>query len=375
MRLSFELQHRDKKARAGRITTAHSVIETPVFMPVGTNATVKSLDFADLENLDAKIILANTYHLYLRDAYKVIKNIGGLHQFSGFRRSFLTDSGGFQAFSLKGKKLENGILFKSHIDGSSHIFTPKMVLDIQYALNSDIMMVLDDLIGLPAPKNEILKALHNTTKWAKESLDYHIAQRSERELTNNIFAIVQGGDYADLRELSAKALQEVGDFDGFAIGGLAVGESAEQMYEAIEACISHLPQNKPRYLMGVGTPENLIEAINLGVDMFDCVMPSRNARNGSIFTKFGRLNIKNQRFKNDSLPLDLSCKCHTCLNFSRAYLHHLFRNNEMTFYRLATIHNLHYYLTLMREARSAILDGKFAQFRNDFYTQRKGGLS
>lgn len=375
--MQFTLTHTDSSARAGVITTAHSTIETPIFMPVGTQASIKALDFNDMINLDSKIILANTYHLYLRQTSKVIHALGGLHKFSKFPFSFLTDSGGFQAFSLGGKKVHEGIKFKSHIDGSSHIFTPKLVLDTQYELNSDIMMVLDDLIGLPAEKSALLESVQNTTRWAKEALLYHEAKKKSaldigKHFTNNLFAIIQGGDDVKLRvqsidELLKVSLDSKNGFDGFAIGGLAVGESEEVMYDVLDASTPLLPQDKPRYLMGVGTPANIIEAIARGVDMFDCVMPTRNARNGSLFLESGRLNIKSSRYKFDEAPISLNCDCYTCQNFSRSYLHHLCKSGEFTFYRLASIHNLAYYLNLVRGARRAILENKFADFRANFY--------
>ena len=366
------------QARATTITTSHSVIQTPIFMPVGTQACVKSLDFLDLiTHLDAKIILANTYHLYLRPTAELIQKMGGLHHFSGFNRSFLTDSGGFQAFSLSKnmKKDERGIHFKSHIDGSKHYFTPTKVLEIQYKLNSDIMMVLDDLVGLPSTKERIQKSINTTTRWAKESLEYHQEKRKcGLQLDNNLFAIIQGGSDKTFREQSAKDLCSLeingNSFDGFAIGGLAVGESAEEMYASIEYVNAITPKDKPRYLMGVGTPENMIEAIERGVDMFDCVMPSRNARNGSLFTSFGKLNIKSSVYAKEDCAIDSECCCYTCKNFSRAYLHHLYRANEMTYFRLATIHNLHYYLHIMKSARESILKDQWKNFKEEFYRRR-----
>ncbi len=379
----FNLEHTDKssQARAGTITTAHSAIPTPIFMPVGTQACVKGLDFFDLKDqnygLQAPIILANTYHLYLRPGEKVIESLGGLHNFSGFNGSFLTDSGGFQAFSLSSnmKKSEKGISFKSHIDGSKHFFNPEKVLEIQYSLNSDIMMVLDDLIGLPAPKERIIQSIEITKLWAQKSLEYHITNIIEgKHLNNNLFAITQGGNDKESRLKSAYELSQLDykgySFDGFAIGGLAVGESADEMYACIEYANTHLPKNKPRYLMGVGTPENLIEAIHRGVDMFDCVMPSRNARNGTLFTSFGKLNIKSSQHSKNDIAIDQACGCYTCKNFSRAYLHHLLRANELTYFRLATLHNLYYYLNLMRQARKAIINSNWLHFRNDFYNKR-----
>ncbi|MCE3037832.1 tRNA guanosine(34) transglycosylase Tgt [Helicobacter anatolicus] len=374
--MDFKIDKIDNSARATTIQTAHSTILTPIFMPVGTQACVKGLDFIDLTtHLQTKIILANTYHLYLRPGDKIIRDLGGLHHFNKYPNSFLTDSGGFQAFSLGDtKKQDDGILFKSHIDGSRHFFTPKKVLDIQYNLNSDIMMVLDDLIGLPAPKDRILQSIKTTTRWAKQSLEYHQTIKKNTDRQNNLFAIIQGGSDKEMREQSAKELCAMEGFDGYAIGGLAVGESAEEMYASIEYVNAYTPIHKPRYLMGVGTPENLIEAIDRGVDMFDCVMPSRNARNGSLFTSFGRLNIKSSQYKTQDIALDPACTCYTCQNFSRAYLHHLYRANEITYFRLATLHNLHYYLTLMKEAREAILQEKYQNFKKTFYAKRESSF-
>ena len=365
--MEFKIKHKDSRARVCEIKTSHSSFTTPIFMPVGTAACVKSLDFLDLSLiLDAKIILANTYHLYLRPGADIVAKFKGLHGFTGFSRSFLTDSGGFQAFSLSknSKHKEEGIEFKSHIDGSRHFFTPKSVLDTQYLLNSDIMMVLDDLVGLPAPKERIIESIKRTSLWAKQSLTYHLHQKSlGNAKTNHLFAIVQGGTDIQLRKESALSLTDMQDFDGYAIGGLAVGESAQEMYETIESTTPYLPQNKPRYLMGVGTPQNILESIGRGVDMFDCVMPTRNARNATLFTNFGKIHIKNTRFGLDSAPLDPECNCYTCQNYSRAYLHHLYKSGEMSYYRLASIHNLHFYLTLVRESREAILGKNFHTYK------------
>lgn len=368
--MKFKLEARDNSARAGTLELNNNIILTPIFMPVGTQACIKGLDFNDLANIGAKIILANTYHLYLRPNDNVIKNMNGLHNFSGFKGSFLTDSGGFQAFSLGGKPNEDGISFKSHIDGSKHFFTPQKVLDIQYNLNSDIMMVLDDLVSLPNTRERIVESINRTTKWARESLIYH-TNNKENHKNNNIFAIIQGGVDSEARGISAKSLANLNhngnSFDGFAIGGLAVGEEKNAMYDTIEFTTKFMPESKPRYLMGVGTPEDLIEGIYRGIDMFDCVMPTRNARNGTIFTSFGRLSIKNASLREDSAPLDSNCSCYTCKNFSRSYLNHLFRSNEITYMRLSSIHNLHYYLELVRGAREAIMQRKFESFRKEFY--------
>lgn len=371
--MEFKIDARSNNARACTIKTAHSTIQTPVFMPVGTQGTVKALDANDMLNLGAKIILGNTYHLYLRPGSKLIKKFGGLHGFSKFPNSFLTDSGGFQAFSLSqnSKADENGIIFKSHIDGSKHYFTPKSVLDTQYDLNSDIMMILDDLVALPNTNERIIKSIQRTTKWAREAISYHLEQKSKGiGVKQNIFAIIQGGTSKEFRKISAEELCSMKDYDGFAIGGLSVGEPNELMYETVEFTTQFMPEDKPRYLMGVGTPEDLIENIERGVDMFDCVMPTRNARNGTLFTSFGKVNIKKAQYKDDENPIDNACSCYTCKNFSRAYLNHLFRASEITYFRLASIHNIYYYLNLMKKAREAILEDRWLEFKKDFYTKR-----
>ena len=379
--MEFQINAKDGAARAGVIKTAHSEILTPVFMPVGTCGAVKSLDTDDINTLGAKIILANTYHMYLRPGSEIMKKMGGLHGFTGFKGSFLTDSGGFQAFSLSSnsKADENGIKFKSHIDGSAHFFTPTSVLDMEYALSSDIMMVLDDLVALPADIKRLSKAVDRTLKWAKISLEYHAqnSQNDEKIALQNLFAIIQGGTDKELRKRCASELADMRDkngraFDGLAIGGLSVGESADDMYECVENTIPHTDESRPRYLMGVGTPENLIENIYRGVDMFDCVLPTRNARNGTLYTSFGKLSIKNARFASDESALDPLCSCHTCKHYSRAFLHHLFRAKELTFYRLASLHNLHFYLNLMDQARTAIIQKRFDAFRAKFYSDRAG---
>jgi len=371
--MQFKLEATRGKARAATITTAHSTIQTPVFMPVGTQATVKALDANDLLSMGAKIILGNTYHLYLRPGSKLIKKFGGLHGFSKFPNSFLTDSGGFQAFSLSdnSKPDANGIMFKSHIDGSKHYFTPKSVLDTQYELGSDIMMILDDLVALPNTKERIKESIERTTKWAKEAIEYHKEQQAKGiGVDQNIFAIIQGGTDKEFREMSAKQLCALEDYDGYAIGGLSVGEPNQDMYDTVEWTTPFMPENKPRYLMGVGTPEDLIENIHRGVDMFDCVMPTRNARNGTLFTSFGRMNIRKAEFKEDARPIDEECDCYTCQNFTRAYVNHLYRAQEITYNRLASIHNIHYYLNLMKKARAAILEDRWEEFREEFYKKR-----
>jgi len=371
--MDFKIDNKNSKARACTITTNHSTIHTPIFMPVGTNASIKGLDMIDMiDILNTDIILANTYHLYLRPGDENIEKLGGLHKFSNYPNSFLTDSGGFQAFSLSKnmKQNEDGIMFKSHIDGSKHFFTPEKVIDIEYNLNSDIMMVLDDLIALPNTKERIELSIKRTTDWAKRSLIHHINKGQK----NNVFAIIQGGTNFKYREQSATELvgleYQGHSFDGFAIGGLSVGEENNLMYDTIEATIPFMPENKPRYLMGVGTPEDIIEAIDRGVDMFDCVMPTRNARNGTLFTSFGKVNIKAAKYKLDENPIDNECNCYTCQNYSRAYLNHLFKAKELTYFRLASIHNLHYYLDLVSKARVAILENRFKEFKAEFYGKR-----
>ncbi len=372
--MQFRIDHTDGQARACTLTTVHSTIKTPVFMPVGTSGAVKGLDAHDMcDLLQTDIILANTYHLYLRPGDETVKHFGGLHGFTRYPKSFLTDSGGFQAFSLSKHATPDpdGITFKSHIDGSLHYFTPQKVLDIQYNLSSDIMMILDDLIALPAEEKRIELSIERTTRWAEASIAYHRQMQQKGIGTDqNIFAIIQGGTTPKYREISAKGLCSL-DFDGFAIGGLSVGESSDQMYDTVAFTTQFMPSDKPRYLMGVGTPEDLVENVARGVDMFDCVMPTRNARNGTLFTTFGKVGIKAARYKRDEDPIDPACDCYTCRNYSRGYLNHLYRAKELTYFRLATLHNLHYYLTLMRQMRAAIEAGRFESFRRDFYTRRR----
>ena len=371
--MTFTLEAQSGKARAATIKTAHSTIQTPVFMPVGTVGSVKALDMYDMEEiLGAQIILANTYHMYLRPGDENVAQSGGLHSFTTYPKSFLTDSGGFQAFSLSNisKPKENGIEFRSHIDGSKHFFTPEKVIDIQTNLGSDIMMILDDLVALPATQERIKLSIERTTRWAEESIAYFRSQQAKGICTEqNIFAIIQGGTDKAFRTKSANELCAL-DYDGFAIGGLSVGEANQDMYDTVEHTVQYMPSDKPRYLMGVGTPEDLIENIDRGIDMFDCVMPTRNARNGTLFTSFGKINIRGARFANDTAPIDPECDCYTCKRYTRTYLTHLFRAKELTYFRLATLHNLHYYLTLMKQAREAILADRYAEFKEEFYTKR-----
>lgn len=371
--MEFTLEAKSKNARACTIKTAHSTIKTPIFMPVGTVGSVKALDMEDmLDKLETEIILANTYHMYLRPGDETVKKFGGLHKFTTYNKSFLTDSGGFQAFSLSdiSKPTTEGIEFRSHIDGSKHFFTPKKVIDIQTNLGSDIMMILDDLVALPATGERIKTSIERTTAWAEESIEYFRSQQAKGICCDqNIFAIIQGGTDKAFRTKSATELCAL-DFDGFAIGGLSVGEANQDMYDTVEHTVQYMPEDKPRYLMGVGTPEDLIENIERGVDMFDCVMPTRNARNGTLFTSFGKVNIKGAKFKHDDAPIDPECNCYTCKRYSRGYLHHLFRAREITYFRLASLHNLHYYLQLVKGAREAILADDFENYKKDFYAKR-----
>jgi queuine tRNA-ribosyltransferase len=372
--MEFQIDKIDGKARACTIKTAHSTIQTPVFMPVGTVGAVKTLDATDLKTfLDPQIILGNTYHLYLRPGDNIIAKLGKLHGFTQYPKSFLTDSGGFQAFSLSDnvKIDEGGITFASHIDGSKHYFTPTKVIDIQNNLGSDIMMILDDLVALPATQERIKASIERTTRWAEISIDYHREnQKKGIGVDQNIFAIIQGGTDKFFREKSAKELCAL-DYDGFAIGGLSVGEANQDMYDTVEWTTQFMPEDKPRYLMGVGTPEDLVENVSRGIDMFDCVMPTRNARNGTLFTSYGKVNIRAARFKEDGRALDPECGCMVCQTYSRAYLCHLYRAKEMTYFRLGTIHNLYYYLNLMKEMREAIQEERFEAFKAEFYEKRK----
>ncbi len=360
----FKITSKDNitRARTGILKTAHGDIETPVFMPVGTLATVKSLSPDDLNEINAQIILGNTYHLYLRPGHKIIKKLGGLHKFMNWHKPILTDSGGFQVFSLGKlrKKNDNGVEFQSHIDGSYHFFTPKLVMDIQESLGSDIMMVFDDCVEYGAEKNEVLSAMERSTKWAIECKNY-------RSSSNLLFGIVQGGMDVRLRKQHLEEIVEI-DFDGYAVGGLSVGEPKPIMYEVIDYIAPLMPEDKPRYLMGVGTPEDILFAIENGIDMFDCVMPTRNARNGTLFTSKGKISIKKEEFKDKDEPLDENCTCYTCKNFSKAYLRHLYVSRELLSYRLNTIHNLHFYLNLINNAKTHIKNNTFSDFKKEFLT-------
>jgi len=358
----------DTRARAGLLQTLHGAVETPVFMPVGTLATVKSLSPEELSSAGATIVLGNAYHLYLRPGCSVINRFAGLHKFMNWHRPILTDSGGFQVFSLAklSRITEKGVAFQSHIDGSSHLLTPEKVIEIQICLGSDIMMCLDDCVQYPASRDVTDEALNLTSCWAQRCKE---AWENNTQKENALFGIAQGGMFKDLREKSIDALLEIG-FSGYAIGGLSVGEPKDVMFEISDFTLPKLPDTKPKYIMGVGTPEDLIELVSLGADMFDCVLPTRNARNGQLFTPFGTLNICNSRHRDDTDPIDPECNCYTCRNYSRAYLRHLYLAKELLAYRLNTIHNVYYYVNLMWNIRSAVCAGQFKDFKEAFYKKR-----
>lgn len=375
MSFSFTLSHTDGAARAGVVSTPHGAIETPAFMPVGTQGVVKAMTVRTLQDAGAQIILGNTYHLWLRPGAALIARRGGLHRFASWPGPILTDSGGYQVFSQAARRAvrEEGVRFRSHLDGSERLLTPEVAVDIQSCLGSDIAMVLDECPPFPSPRDAIAASLGLTTRWARRGRDRFLALREgragedARPLTagHAQFGIVQGGVFPDLRRESADQLVPL-DFEGYALGGLSVGEPPAQMYEIVGATAPHLPAGKPRYLMGVGTPQDIVEAVARGVDLFDCVLPTRNARNGQLLTRFGPLNIKNARFAEDDAPPDPECGCYTCRNFSRAYLRHLFAAGEMTSSILNTIHNLSFYLDTMRRIRQAIAFGTFASFKQEY---------
>lgn len=359
-------------ARLGELATRHGVIETPVFMPVGTQATVKTLTPDELRAAGAHIILGNTYHLYLRPGSDLIDRLGGLHSFMNWDRSILTDSGGFQVFSLGHLRHidEEGVRFRSHIDGSAHSFTPECVTRIQEELGSDIAMVLDECLAYPSTEEEARQSMERTTRWAAR------AQAAHRRGDQVQFGIVQGGMYPHLREESVRQLAEL-DFPGYGVGGLSVGEPKDLFYAMMAVSVPTLPREKPRYLMGVGAPEDLFEGVSAGVDMFDCVLQTRLGRNGALFTRAGRINIRNARFKEDIGPVDPWCDCYTCANFTLAYLHHLFRAEELLGYRLASLHNVRWTLKLMEAMRTSIREGGFVEFRDRFlagYTPPDGAV-
>ena len=364
MRFEIEAVCPTTGARAGHLHTAHGIIPTPIFMPVGTQGTVKGLTPKQLmEDVDAPIILGNTYHLFLRPGHELIERHGGLHGFMNWPRAILTDSGGFQVFSLSGlRKISDvGVVFQSHLNGDRHLFTPEGTVDVQMAFGSDILMVLDECVGYPAEAKEIRAAMDRTILWARRQFAHYRDRYADRLSRNTLFPIVQGGMDPALRVICAGELGEL-DAEGYAIGGLSVGEPRELSLAMTEVTAPLLPFHKPRYVMGVGLPEELTEYVARGVDMMDCVMPSRNARNGCLFTSLGKVLIKQARFRDDFGPLDPNCACYTCRNFSRAYLRHLYVSSEMLFGTLGTLHNLHFYLDRMRRMRAAIVEGTFPAF-------------
>ncbi|SCM80189.1 tRNA-guanine transglycosylase [uncultured Sporomusa sp.] len=364
MAITYELIKRCSKtgARAGRIHTPHGVFDTPIFMPVGTQATVKAMSPDELKAMGAGIILSNTYHLYLRPGHDLVAEAGGLHKFMQWDRAILTDSGGFQVFSLGPlrKITEDGVTFRSHIDGSKHFLSPEKATEVQMALGADIIMAFDECVPYPAEHEYARQSTERTTRWAERCRKAHT--RKDQAL----FGIVQGGMYKDLRTMSARDLVSL-DFPGYAIGGLSVGEPKPLMYEMLEHTVPLLPQNKPRYLMGVGTPDCLLEGVMYGIDMFDCVFPTRVARNGTVMTNRGRLVVKNAEFARDFRPIDPDCNCYTCRNFSRAYIRHLLKTEEIFGLRLTTTHNLHFLVNFMKEMRQSILDERFLEFREEFW--------
>lgn len=375
--LKFELLKTEGKARRASITLNHGTVQTPMFMPVGTYGSVKAMLPHELEEIGSQVILGNTFHLWLRPGTEVIEKHGGLHQFMQWNKPILTDSGGFQVFSLsdlRSKITEEGVKFSSPIDGAKLLLTPEESMRIQRSLNSDIVMVFDEctpymIDGRPATLEEAARSMRMSLRWAKRSKDTF----NQLENPNALFGIVQGGMYESLRDESLAGLTDIG-FHGYAIGGLSVGEPKEDMLRILQHITHKLPENAPRYLMGVGTPEDLVDGVANGVDMFDCVMPSRNARNGWLFTRFGDIKIRNARYKDDTRPLDPGCHCHTCSHFSRAYLHHMQKANEITGARLNTLHNLHYYLNLMKEMRTALENGTFTPWKEQFAKDRARGI-
>lgn len=363
--ISFELLKEDKdtKARLGIIHTPHGDVETPIFMPVGTKATVKAMTPEELKEMNAQIILSNTYHLYLRPGHDLVKEAGGLHKFMNWDRPILTDSGGFQVFSLGSMRTisEKGVDFRSFIDGSKHFISPEKSIEIQNALGSDIMMAFDECAPYPADHDYVKKSLERTTRWAKRSLEANANPE-----TQSVFGIIQGGVYRDLREQSLREITDL-NFPGYAVGGLSVGEPAEMMYEVLDYTVPLMPKDKPRYNMGVGSPDYLFESVIRGIDMADCVLPTRIARNGTFFTSHGKLTIKNAKYERDFTPIDHECDCYACRNYSRAYIRHLFKADEILGARLATTHNLHFLIKLMENIRQAIREDRLLEYREEFY--------
>jgi queuine tRNA-ribosyltransferase len=368
----FGVTHTDGRARRGRMTTAHGEVETPGFMPVGTQGAVKGITHRDLESLGVEILLCNTYHLYLRPGDDLIARLGGLHAFIGWTKPILTDSGGYQVFSLAARRTidEEGAHFRSHLDGSAHLLTPEKATDIQAQLGSDVAMVLDECLAHPADAVAARLSMERTLRWAQRARARFLELREQRGTVTNPgqaqFGIVQGSVFPDLREQSARQTVDIG-FEAYAIGGLSVGEPSDIMYDIVSRTTPCLPEERPRYLMGAGTPEDLVEAVARGVDLFDCVLPTRNARNGQLFTSEGRLNIKNARYADDDRPPDPACGCYTCRSCSRAYLRHLYLAGEINSATLNTLHNLNFYLDTLRRIRDAIVFGRFESFRREFH--------
>ncbi len=367
----FTLLKKDKstKARRGEITTDHGVIQTPFFMPVGTNGTVKSLDFEDLKGLGAQIMLSNTYHLYLRPGMEIIKNHNGLHRLSGWDRPSLTDSGGYQIFSLaKLRKLtDEGVEFQSHLDGSPVYLDPEKVVDIQREFGVDMMMPLDECAPYPCSYEAAKEAAQRTTKWAKRSRD-HFLKTKRTDMNQYQFGIIQGSTYQDLREQSAREIIDI-DFDGYAVGGVSVGETVKEMFEALDWTEPLMPEDKPRYFMGIGFPDQIVKAVGEGIDMFDCVLPSRYGRHGTAFTHKGRITIKNKEFADDPRPINEKCECMVCQKYSRAYIRHLLKAGEITGLKLLTYCNMYFYVNLMKEIRAAIEEDRFVEFQKEFLTE------
>ncbi|NIR50843.1 tRNA guanosine(34) transglycosylase Tgt [candidate division KSB1 bacterium] len=368
--MNFKVLKEDSEssARTGVLETAHGTVKTPVFMPVGTQGTVKTLSPHELTEVGSQIILGNTYHLYLRPGHQLIEKAGGLHKFCNWNRTILTDSGGYQVYSLAGLRKVNdeGVVFQSHHDGSYHELTPERAIEIQMSLGSDIMMVLDECPPYPCAEVYAAESVERTTRWAKRCFSKFRESKPKFDYPQTIFAIVQGSTYPNLRESSLESLREL-NFPGHAIGGLSIGEPKAVLFEIAEFCASRLPKDKPRYLMGMGKPEDLVKAISLGIDMFDCVIPTRNGRKGQVFTWHGTLNLRNAAFKDDFRPLDETCGCYACLNFTRAYLRHLFQADEILGLRLGSLHNLYFYHELLATIRASIDNGTFNIWKRNFF--------
>ena len=382
--VTFQLHKTDTrtKARRGTVTTPHGTIETPIFMPVGTAATVKAMRPEEVKELGAQIILSNTYHLYLRPGHEIVREAGGLHKFMNWDKPILTDSGGFQVFSLgKMRKItEEGVKFQSHIDGSRHMLSPEKSMEVQHSLGSDIMMAFDECAPYPADRSYVENSLELTTRWLKRCKAAHDAYAEQlggesqilgEGCNQSLFGIMQGGMYQDLRKRSAEQVVEL-DLPGYSIGGLSVGEPKELMYEVMDECVDYLPKEKPRYLMGVGSPDCLFEGVERGIDMFDCVLPTRIARHGMAMTSHGKVNIKNKQYERDFTPLDPECDCYTCRNYSKAYLRHLFKSDEILSAMLMTNHNLHFLVKTMERIREAIDQDRFLEYKKEFFDKYGG---